>query len=109
MLARVFLAKEFPMKFIEKIFRSFPYTFAETDASKGIGSGNVAFGRPYMPLDSGMYGPRYNVQRALNTRATAGLVTAQSLPETDLKGNGAYFSGSPFMAPLNTPPDAGNV
>jgi len=71
-----------------------PYTYGATRTDRNIGSNNQAFGRPYMPVESGQYGPRYNVRGNLDSYASAGLVIAQSLPSVSLRANGVYFAGA---------------
>jgi hypothetical protein len=86
---------------IISIFKIGPYTYGATRTDRNIGSNNEAFGRPYLPIESGLYGPRYNVKRDFAPMGGGSIISAQALPKVDIRGNGIYFAGDFSLTALS--------
>ena len=83
------------------IVRSGPYSYRAGSSTLGIGSDNYALERPGIPIDSPIYGPRYNVHGSFNPLTGASQFPLQvSVPRNDIRAGGVYLSGSMALSAL---------
>lgn len=83
------------MGILSNVFR-----LLSTPDDRGVGTRNIAVALTAHPTYS-IYGPRYNVQRTLNTGSRGYLYYTQGVLPTGLQGNGSFNAGQLALQSLS--------